>query len=457
MNFTEGLALAALGYWLFMLLDVLRARRWMFKLPRYAGHPTIPAQPKRSADKQAPSLPPLVSIIIAAKEEESTIADTVKHLLDQTYPRIEIIAVNDRSRDSTGRKLDELRRWSENRGDLHIPVRIIHITSLPSGWIGKNHALYQGYAQARGKYLLFTDADVKFAPNTVSDAVHYLQEEQADHLTLAPRMRMRGFWLKAFVQYFFFTLGLYVRPWRSNDDFQHKHGMGIGAFNLITRHAYERIGTHKALAMRPDDDLQLGRLVKRARLRQRLASGADHIEVEWYATLHDAVRGLEKKFIFRLRLPFVESGAGGLRPARLVLLPVDRVAAASRLERLDVRLVCGADGRRLLAVDSRHDRRKRHRNDRSACRRPAVNLCRRPLGRIDFAPRRHLLAGNVLSAEGAAVHEGFGFIIDPEKNQHADDARSACAAPAHRVLVKKSAQLLRHLHTLLCVRHILIT
>ncbi|WP_213055581.1 glycosyltransferase, partial [Escherichia coli] len=141
----------------------------MFKLPRYAGHPTIPAQPKRSADKQAPSLPPLVSIIIAAKEEESTIADTVKHLLDQTYPRIEIIAVNDRSRDSTGRKLDELRRWSENRGDLHIPVRIIHITSLPSGWIGKNHALYQGYAQARGKYLLFTDADVKFAPNTVSD------------------------------------------------------------------------------------------------------------------------------------------------------------------------------------------------------------------------------------------------------------------------------------------------
>lgn len=304
MNLMNGLALLTLGYWLFMLWDTLRSKRWMFTLPRYADHTAAPVWPKKHADKQASPLPPLVSIIIAAKEEESTIADTVKHLLNQTYPRLEIIAVNDRSQDSTGRKLDELKRWSENRADLRIPVRIIHITALPSGWIGKNHALYQGYAQARGKYLLFTDADVKFAPNTVADAVRYMQEEQADHLTLAPRMLMRGFWLKAFVQYFFFTLCLYVRPWRSNDDFQHRHGMGIGAFNLITRYAYEQIGTHKAFAMRPDDDLHLGRLVKRRRLRQRLASGADHIEVEWYATLHDAVRGLEKNlfsgFSYRL-------------------------------------------------------------------------------------------------------------------------------------------------------------
>ncbi|MCP1307905.1 glycosyltransferase family 2 protein [Paenibacillus tyrfis] len=305
-------ALAALAYWLFMLWDTLRARQWMLKLPRsepgQAGWRTG-RTPQDGKESEAP----LVSIIIAAKEEESSIVETVKHLLGQTYPRIEIIAVNDRSQDTTGRKLDELRRWSEGRAGIAVPLRVIHITSLPSGWLGKNHALYQGYLQARGKYLLFTDADVQFEPQTVEDAVRFLQEQQADHVTLAPRMLVRGLWLRTFVQFFFFTLSLYIRPWRGNDDFQHQHGMGIGAFNLLTRQAYERIGTHEAIALRPDDDLQLGRKVKEARLRQRLASGTEHIAVEWYASLGGAIRGLEKNLFsgFGYRLSFAALGMLG--------------------------------------------------------------------------------------------------------------------------------------------------
>ncbi|MEK8132188.1 glycosyltransferase family 2 protein [Paenibacillus filicis] len=326
------LSLCALGYWLFMLWDTLRSRRWMFSLPHFAGNTALQTLIRRMspsgdpreelARKQALFDYPLVSVIIAAKEEESTIADTVKHLLNQTYPRLEIIAVNDRSQDATGSKLDELRNWSESRDGIAIPLRIIHITSLPSGWIGKNHALYQGYAQARGSILLFTDADVLFAPDAVSDAVAYLQQERADHLTLAPRMTTRGFWLKAFVQYFFFTLCLYIRPWRSNDDLQHEHGMGVGAFNMMTRKAYEKIGTHRDFAMRPDDDLELGRRVKRLRLRQRLASGASHIEVEWYKNLPEAIRGLEKNlfsgFGYRLWL----AGLGILGQLLLFFLPL---------------------------------------------------------------------------------------------------------------------------------------
>ncbi|MCZ8515538.1 glycosyltransferase [Paenibacillus filicis] len=309
MRFIEVWALISLTYWVLMLADTLRARQWMLKLPA--------SDPGKTDSEQ-----PIVSVIIAAKEEEASIADTVKHLLNQSYPRVEIIAVNDRSKDATGRKLDELRRWSEGKRDIPIPLRIIHITSLPSGWLGKNHALYQGYLQARGSYLLFTDADIRFEPDTIRDAVQYMQQQHADHLTLAPRMISRGFWLKAFVQFFFFTFSLYVRPWRANDDFQHKHGMGVGAFNMLTRHAYERIGTHRAIALRPDDDLQLGMLVKQARLRQRLAAGTDHIAVEWYPSLREAVRGLEKNMFsgFGYRISVALLGAVGL--LGLFLFPV---------------------------------------------------------------------------------------------------------------------------------------
>jgi cellulose synthase/poly-beta-1,6-N-acetylglucosamine synthase-like glycosyltransferase len=321
------LALVALIYWIVMLWDTYRSRKLMLYLPfNMKNRQTSKSSPHLYPSSKAPastgasafasdkprtqpgnaSEPPLVSVIVAAKEEEASIAETVKHLLNQTYPRLEIIAVNDRSQDGTGHKLEELRKWSEGRQTIDVPLRILHVTSLPAGWLGKNHALYQGYQQARGQLILFTDADVLFQPDTVEDAVRYMKEQQADHLTLAPEMIVRGFWLRAFVQYFFFTLSMYIRPWRANIDSQHKVGMGIGAFNLMTRQAYERIGTHKAFALRPDDDLQLGIRVKQAGLRQRLVSGRDHIAVEWYPSLIEAIRGLEKNiysgFHYRLDL-----------------------------------------------------------------------------------------------------------------------------------------------------------
>ena len=336
---TSGLqiiALLAFIYWIAMLWDTFQARKHMVRLPsgdpRSAGQKSGPfaaaaagAAREGAAFSSSPDARwrdlPLVSVIIAAKEEEASIAATVKHLLHQTYPRLEIIAVNDRSRDGTGRKLEELRRWSEGREQIPVPLKIIHVTHLPEGWLGKNHALYQGFQQARGQLLLFTDADVLFEPDAVADAVRYMKEHQVDHLTLAPRMIVRGFWLRAFVNYFFFTLSLYVRPWRSNIDAQHKHGMGIGAFNLLTRAAYERIGTHRAFALRPDDDLVLGHRVKQARLRQRLASGQEHIAVEWYPSLRAAVKGLEKNLFSGFQYRITLAAAALLGQALLFLLP----------------------------------------------------------------------------------------------------------------------------------------
>jgi hypothetical protein len=126
-------------------------------------------------------------------------------------------------------------------------------------------------------------------------------------------MIANGFWLRAFVQYFMFSLFLFLRLWRANDDLQHDFGTGIGAFNLIGRKAYEAIGTHRAFPMRPDDDLRLGLLIKKARFKQRLLIGKHHLEVEWYPNLREAVKGLEKNMFsgFGYRLPMAIGGIVG--------------------------------------------------------------------------------------------------------------------------------------------------
>jgi glycosyltransferase involved in cell wall biosynthesis len=297
-------AILALVYWSAMLWEAHRHAHRIQPLPSVPPTQQKPARPEQL---------PYISVIVAAKEEEVSITDTVRHLLDQSYPRYEIIAVNDRSADQTGARLDELKRWAARDSGMNVPLKVVHITSLPEGWLGKNHALYQGYLQARGQLLLFTDADVRFHRDTLSAAAAYMNEQSADHVTASPFMAARGFWLRGFVQFFLFSLSLFTRPWRANDDQTRRYGMGIGAFNLITRRAYEAIGTHRSIAMRPDDDLQLGARVKQAGFRQRLVTALRYLEVEWYPDLRSAVKGLEKNFFsgFGYRLSLALGAALG--------------------------------------------------------------------------------------------------------------------------------------------------
>ena len=112
-------------------------------------------------------------------------------------------------------------------------------------------------------------------------------------MTAAPDLSAKSFWLKAFVAFFLFGFSYYKRPWLANNP-KSKTGIGIGAFNMITREAYKKIGTHEQIRMRPDDDLQLGAMVKQAGLRQRMVTALTLIEVEWYPSLREALAGLEK-------------------------------------------------------------------------------------------------------------------------------------------------------------------
>lgn len=266
------LAFATCLFWLFVLIDATLGMRKLESLEDV----------QLGSDLKAP----LVSIIVAAKNEAKDIEASIQSQLNQTYQNIEWIVVNDRSTDETGHLIDKLSH-NNNR------VRVIHITQLPTGWLGKNHALYKGYLASKGEFILFTDGDVYFKENTIEKSLTYMTNKKVDHLTLTPDMNVKPFWAKAFVTFFLFGFSYFKRPWKANDD-KSKVAIGIGAFNLLSREAYEAVGTHKSIAMRPDDDLMLGVRIKKVGRKQRIVKGQSHLNVEWYPSLKEAIIGLEK-------------------------------------------------------------------------------------------------------------------------------------------------------------------
>jgi len=231
---------------------------------------------------------PVLSVILAARDEERSVNESVASILAQDYPgTLEVIAVDDRSTDRTGEILDELATRYPGR------LRVSNVESLPAGWLGKTHALHTGAGEATGGWFLFTDADVIFSADCTDKALRYAIDNELDHLTLSPEIVCKGVLLRSFVASFALVFEITQRPWRASDPQAPEH-VGVGAFNLIRKDAYERIGTHHAIRMRPDDDMKLGKLVKEHGFRQGVAYGAGLLSVEWHQTLPDAVRGLSK-------------------------------------------------------------------------------------------------------------------------------------------------------------------
>ena len=240
----------------------------------------------RDVEPLDPARMPSVSVVIAARNEARGIEPALHSVLALQGERIEVVAVDDRSDDGTGDILDRMAR-SDPR------LRVVHVAELPAGWLGKNHALWLGAQAARGELLLFTDADVVMAPDTVLRAAAYLRREGLDHLTLGPRVILPGVVLTTFAVAFGIFFAMFTRPWRVRDPRSRSH-VGIGAFNLVRGEAYRAMGTHRAIAMRPDDDVKLGKLVKKHGFAQGFVFGAEHVSVEWYHSLGEVVRGLRK-------------------------------------------------------------------------------------------------------------------------------------------------------------------
>jgi glycosyltransferase involved in cell wall biosynthesis len=269
------------------------ALAWVSRIVEAAiGMPRVAdiARPEWDRPAATPNGEPRVSIIVPARNEEESIRETLTQLLALDYSNYEIIAVNDRSTDRTGQIMNEVAA-SESATRL----KVIHISELPSGWLGKTHAMWMAGHQATGDWLLFTDADVIFKPDSLRRAVAYAGAERADHVVLFPRMIMKSPGEKMMIAFFQVLFVFGHRPWRVANPKARDH-MGVGAFNMVRRSVYEAVGTYRALRMEVIDDMKLGKVVKNAGFAQRNVYGEDLISLRWAKGAFGIVNNLTKNF-----------------------------------------------------------------------------------------------------------------------------------------------------------------
>jgi len=274
---------------------------------------------------------PRVSIIVPARNEEKDIEQSLTRLLELDYDNYEVIAVNDRSTDRTGEIMERVA--SKAIGEGNRLLRVIHHRDLPAGWLGKTHAMWTATNEAKGDWLLFTDADVQFKPDSVRRALAYAEAERADHVVLFPQMIMKRpgeYMMIAFFQTMF-VFG--HRPWKVADPKSKDH-MGVGAFNLVRRSVYEAVGTYEALRMEVLDDMKLGKVVKNAGFAQRNVFGGDLISIRWARGARGVVDNLTKNFFAVLSFQWWRTVISVLGLAFLNLMPFLGIWLAHGWERL---------------------------------------------------------------------------------------------------------------------------
>jgi glycosyltransferase involved in cell wall biosynthesis len=231
---------------------------------------------------------PRISVLFAARDEEEKLPEALATLMAVDYPNLEIVAVDDRSTDATGRILDE---FAAN----HPQLRVVHVPELPEGWLGKPHALQKAYEASSGEWLVFTDADVKFRADALRRVIALARSRGWDHLTLVGDVVRSGFWDTVVIS--FFVMGFQLAAdLHAVSNPNSRAYVGVGAFQMLKRSAYEACGTHLRLAMEVIDDMKLGKLVKQAGFRSGVAVAQDAVSVEWHLGLENLVRGLEKNF-----------------------------------------------------------------------------------------------------------------------------------------------------------------
>ena len=265
----------------------------------------------KSVTVAAPERWPMLSIVIPACNESAHLESALMTLAQQDYPFFEIIVVNDRSTDATGAIIDRLAARQPR-------LRAVHIKSLPDGWLGKVHALQRGVEIARGEWLLFTDADVYFAPGTLRQALAFAMAQDADHLTLIPRTLQNGVWLDAAVRAFGLIFLLATGAVSVNQP-KSRAFVGIGAFNLVKAATFRRTAGFEWLRLEPGDDVGLGSMIKKPgpyRASPSLTTNSPSVGMTRCRTCSKAG---EKSVRPRLRLPLVVGVVAGGGRLDLVL------------------------------------------------------------------------------------------------------------------------------------------
>ncbi|MBD3228237.1 MAG: glycosyltransferase [Candidatus Lokiarchaeota archaeon] len=233
---------------------------------------------------------PFISVLVPARNEEENIERCITSLINQDYPNYEIIVLNDNSTDRTGQILERL-------GAENDKLKVINGKELPKGWMGKNWACHQLSEVAKGEYLLFTDADTKHRPETISDSIFAMIHFDADLLNAFPRQITGTFGEKLIVPIthwsFFSFLPLFVAHRIKSTVLT----LTIGQFMLFKREAYSDIGGHAAVKGSVLDDVPLGRNIKKFGLKWRLVDGMNRISCRMYTDFKSSFNGFARNLL----------------------------------------------------------------------------------------------------------------------------------------------------------------
>jgi glycosyltransferase involved in cell wall biosynthesis len=229
--------------------------------------------------------PPLVNIIIPAKDEGARIRGCLQSALDQDYPNFQVLAIDDRSADQTGAVMDEMAATDQR-------LKVIHKTTAPPpGWTGKNNALWVGQQQAAGEWMLFVDSDMILEKDALSVAMSVVLRKEFDMISLLPRLECHTISEAMLIPLAAGAASAMYLVALTNNSRLKNTAFGNGQFLLINRRAYDAIGGHETVRDRFCEDVEIAVQLKRAGLRPRVSWGTDFASVRMYSSLGAIFRG----------------------------------------------------------------------------------------------------------------------------------------------------------------------
>lgn len=301
------------------LLGGALAAVWLDRLQDAArGMPGVADITRPEWDRR-PNPMPRVSIVVPARNEQEHVQAALASFAAQDYENLEIIAVDDRSRDATGEIMERAAREAiVARPGLRFEV--VRIRELPMGWLGKTHAMWQAAQRATGDWILFTDADVKLRADALRRALVYAEEVKADHVVLFPTHALKTAGESMVIAGFQMLFVFGHRPWKVSDP-KAKDTMGLGSFNLVRRSVYESIGSFSALRLEVVDDIKLGELVKTRGFAQHNMLGPGLLDLHWGHGALGIVQNLTKNLFAILNYRWPRALGAGLMLLALNVLP----------------------------------------------------------------------------------------------------------------------------------------
>ena len=283
--------------------------------------------------------PPLISVMVAAKDEEACIERCVRSMLGQDYPNFEMIVCNDRSDDNTAEIVERIAAEDPR-------LRLVNIENLPEGWCGKNNAMQTGIAQSNGEWICMIDADCRQTSNrTLSVALQHARDNDIDLFSILPDLEMNGFWEKVIQPVCSGVMMIWFSPDKVNNPAK-PNAYANGAFMLMRREVYQAIGTHEAVKGEVNEDMHMADRVKTSGKKLRVLRSDGLYTVRMYTSFKQIIRGWSRIFfgtfgtLKRLTISFLLMTVMGLLPYAAALVGLLGLGSGAPT----AAMVCGVAG-----------------------------------------------------------------------------------------------------------------